>query len=394
MEKINSIIEIAELIARDISGQLNDLEHETLEKWINYSEHNEQLYQQIKDCDNLALRNLIYDNVNIPGGWTNLTEKLAEKPLRRMLPQFFKYAAAILLPVLLGVSTYWLLNEKSPQTVQPIAEIVPGTRNAVLVLASGKSVNLSNGSTQKLIEKDGSLIQNYKKELNYTQNIAQNPKKSIYNTLIVPQGGEYTLVLSDGTRVFVNSMSKLVFPVAFVSNKREITLEGEACFEVAQDKSKPFIVTIKGMQIEVLGTTFNVKAYPTDDQSFTTLVEGKIKLNSGTSASDIRILEPDQQAIYNPTTAAMVIQKVDANQFMQWTKGKYVFTNQPLDEIMNTLSRWYDFKYQFEDASIRKIKFEGGLNKYENLDPILEIIKKTGKVNVTVKGKEVLFSRK
>ena len=170
--------------------------------------------------------------------------------------------------------------------------------------------------------------------MNYAENVAQNPKKPIYNTLIVPQGGEYTLVLSDGTRVFVNSMSKLVFPVSFVSNKREITLEGEACFEVVKDSSKPFIVTIKGMQIEVLGTTFNVKAYPTDDQSFTTLVEGKIKLNAGTRASDIRVLEPDQQAVYNPTTAAMVVQKVDAKQFMQWTRGKYIFTNQPLDEIM------------------------------------------------------------
>jgi ferric-dicitrate binding protein FerR (iron transport regulator) len=152
-------------------------------------------------------------------------------------------------------------------------------------------------------------------------------------------------------------------------------------------------VRIKGLQVEVLGTSFNVKAYPDDKQSFTTLVEGKVKLNSVLQTSVVQILEPDQQAVFDPSTSAIFAQKVDARQFIQWITGKYTFTNQPLDEMMKTLARWYDFNYQFEEASLKNIRFEGGLNKYQSIDPILEIINKTGKVKVSVKGKEVLFSK-
>jgi ferric-dicitrate binding protein FerR (iron transport regulator) len=277
--------------------------------------------------------------------------------------------------------------------VQPIAGILPGTTQAVLILANGENVNLSNDSTIDVIEKDGTVIRKSNKELNYAEQVSKNPQKPLLNTLIVPKGGEYSLVLSDGTRVIVNSMTKLVYPVSFTGDKREITLEGEAYFEVFKDKSKPFIVNIKGLQVEVLGTSFNVKAYPDDKQSFTTLVEGKVKLNSVLQTSVVQILEPDQQAVFDPSTSAIFARKVDARQFIQWTTGKYTFTNQPLDEMMKTLARWYDFNYQFEEASLKNIRFEGGLNKYQSIDPILEIINKTGKVKVSVKGKEVLFSK-
>jgi ferric-dicitrate binding protein FerR (iron transport regulator) len=210
---------------------------------------------------------------------------------------------------------------------------------------------------------------------------------------MVPRGGEFNLVLSDGTRVFVNSMSKLEFPVNFTGNKREISLEGEAYFEVAKDKTRPFIVKIKGVQVEVLGTTFNIKAYPEDHQSFTTLVEGKVKLCSGNQSDNDYFLMPDQQAVYDPSSKGVVINKVDAGKIVQWTTGRYYFSDQPLDEIMKTLSRWYDFNYKFEDQAIKNVKFEGGLNKYGSIYPILDIINETGKVKVTVKNKDVIFSK-
>ena len=393
MEKINSIIEIAALIARDISEQLSQPEKERLEKWIGSSDQNRQLYEKIADKKNLAERNSIYESIDQQQAWNKVSVLLIPKQKGRVFPLLYRYAAAILIPVLLGISVYWYLNEKPGKMAQPIAGIVPGTSHAVLVLANGKNVNLSNDSTKDVVENDGTVIRKSNKELNYSEQVSGNSQKPLLNTLFVPKGGEYSLILSDGTRVFVNSMTKLVYPVSFTGNKREITLEGEAYFEVSKDKSRPFIVNIKGLHIEVLGTSFNIKAYPDENQSFTTLVEGKVKLNSGTQTSALKFLEPNQQAVYDPLTSDLTVHKVDAKQFMQWTVGKYIFSNQPLGDMMKTLSRWYDFSYQFEEASLKNIRFEGGLNKYENIDPILEIIKKTGKVKVTVIGREVLFSK-
>jgi ferric-dicitrate binding protein FerR (iron transport regulator) len=394
MEKINSIIEISELIARDIGGQLSQQEKEHLKKWIGSSEQNRKLYEKIVDGKNLAERNIVYESIDAEKAWKKVSLVFTpQQQRRRIVPILFRYAAAILILVFLGVTSYWLINEKQQKMVQPIAGILPGTTQAVLILANGENVNLSNDSTIDVIEKDGTVIRKSNKELNYAEQVSKNPQKPLLNTLIVPKGGEYSLVLSDGTRVIVNSMTKLVYPVSFTGDKREITLEGEAYFEVFKDKSKPFIVNIKGLQVEVLGTSFNVKAYPDDKQSFTTLVEGKVKLNSVLQTSVVQILEPDQQAVFDPSTSAIFARMVDARQFIQWTTGKYTFTNQPLDEMMKTLARWYDFNYQFEEASLKNIRFEGGLNKYQSIDPILEIINKTGKVKVSVKGKEVVFSK-
>lgn len=393
MEKIYSIIEMSELIARDMSGQLSQQEKESLEKWLNSSKRNQQLYQRIIDRGNLSARNSLYENIDTPEAWTKISERLVARQRNRVLPILFRYAAAILIPVLMGITTYWYLNEKPQKITQPIAEIKLGTSNVILVMANGENVNLAKDAEKDLVETDGTVIRNTNDELSYRGQSPQKTKKTLLNTLIVPRGAAYNLILSDGTRVFVNSMSKLVFPVNFKGDKREILLEGEAYFEVAKDKSKPFIVSIKGMKVEVLGTSFNIKAYPNDNQSFTTLVEGKVKLNSDLQSANLSFLEPNQQAVYDLSTTEISIQKVDAKEFTQWMSGKYSFTNLPLDEIMKTLSRWYDFTYQYSDESLKNIRFEGGLNKYESIDPIIDIIKKTGKVQVSIKGKEILFSK-
>lgn len=393
MKKIDILIAISELIAREINGQLNQQEKLSLEKWINSSERNQKLYLKITDSDNLATRNSLYESVDIDRAWNSVLNDLVSQRRNRIMSQLIRYAAAILIPLLLGITSYLYLNDKLLKNSITATEIVPGSSTAILVMADGKNVNLVKSAKQNLVENDGTIIKNANSELSYAGQHSLNSKKTLLNTLVVPQGGEYTLILSDGTRVFVNSKSKLVFPVSFKGNKREIALEGEAYFEVTKDKSKPFIVTINGLQVEVLGTSFNIKAYPDDIQSFTTLVEGKVKINAEFRSSHNSFLEPNQQAVYDPLKKEIAIQTVDAKKVVQWISGKYFFTNQPLDEIIKTLSRWYDFTYKFEDESLRNVRFEGGLNKYEKIDPILDIINKTGKVKVSVKGKEVLFSK-
>ncbi len=394
MEKFKSVIEISELIARDISGQLGPQEKILLKEWLNSSEGNQKLYRKILDKENFRERNNIYESVDVKRAWSGVKGNLEIQGKKRVLTVLLRYAAAILVPLLFGITAYWYLNDQPQKSTQSIVEIEPGSSNAVLVMANGENVNLTDTSKRKLVEHDGTIIQNNNEELTYAGTNANKTKETLLNTLVVPHGGEYRLILSDGTRVSLNSMSKLVFPTRFSGSKREVTLEeGEAYIEVTKDKSKPFIVTYKGMQIEVLGTTFNIKAYPDDHQVFTTLVEGRVKINFINQLAKNCFLEPDQQAAFDPSDGGIVVRKVDAKQIVQWTKGKYSFTDQPLDEIMKTLSRWYDFNYQYEDEALKRIRFEGGLDKYESIGPILDIIARTGKVKVSVKGKEVMFTR-
>ena len=293
---------------------------------------------------------------------------------------------------MIAISSYWYLNRHPAEVTRPVAGISPGNKSAILVLGNGENVNLASNANKKILEKDGTVIDNSHTGLNYAGQSSVIVKETPLNTLIVPCGGEYNLVLSDGSKVFLNSMSKLIFPIRFTGENREVALEGEAFFEVAKDKFKPFIVSIRGMKVEVLGTSFNIKSYADDSQSFTTLVEGKVKVSSGNQLADVNYLQPNQQAVYDASKSAIVIQEVDASQMVQWTKGRYTFTNQSLDEIMKTLARWYDFSYKFEDESLKSIRFEGGLNKYERIDPILDILGRTGKVKVSVKDKEIIFS--
>lgn len=394
MEKVKSIFEISELIARDINGLLTQSEKEMLSEWLKKSDRNQKIYHQIINGNNLSERNRLYESVDVNQGWYKVSKSLNFDRKIRLIRLIVKYAAAILLPVLLGVTAHWYLNDQSKTVNQAIVEIKPGSKNAVLVMADGKSVDLAIVAEQSLVEHDGTVIKNTKDELNYKSRDLKNNKSVLYNTLIVPQGGEYNLILSDGSRIMVNSMSKLIFPVQFTGNIREVRLEeGEAYFEIAKNKSKPFIVSVKGVKVEVLGTSFNIKAYSNDNNFYTTLVEGKVKFQTGDQTVNQYYLEPDQQAVYSPLSDEVTIRKVDASQFVQWTIGRYSFTNESLDEIMKMLSRWYDFNYQYEDETLKQIRFEGGLNKYESIDPILDIISKTGKVHVKVQGKEIIFSR-
>ena len=396
MEKINSIFDIAELIARDIGGLLDENERMYLQKWLDHSAENREVYNKILDCKNLADRNLLYESINTIQAWNKVFDLLELKPKAKRVVwlQVLKYAAAILLPVLLILTGYWAFRNHPEEITFPVVQIHAGSSNAVLILDNGKSIELSKDTVKSLVEKDGTIIKNSNSELSYANSDLPNSSRNLQHTLIVPRGGEYTLSLSDGSKLIVNSMSKLIFPVKFTGNKREITLvEGEAYFEVAKDKSRPFIVSVKGAKVEVLGTSFDIKAYSDDNYSYTTLVEGKVKHSLCNKPSVVNFLVPDQQAVFNVASSEVAIQKVDAKQLVQWTVGMYSFSNQTLDEIMKTLSRWYDFEYTFDDESLKTVRFEGGLNKYESIEPILDIISKTGKVQVKVKGKEIIFSK-
>lgn len=396
-ENTEAVFDISEIIARKLGGEeLTDEEGKKLGDWIFSSVRNRSLYNRIKDSRNFDQRNELIRQINTEGAWFRYKQKINIGPDRKRHIQWWPYAAAIFIAVLM-ISTFYVIRQKEKVEPVQIAEeqIVPGSKSAILVLGSGKSINLDKSDSLDIKEEDGTRIVKDDQLLSYHQMTDEADVKVPSNTLIVPRGGEYNLVLSDSTKVYLNSMSKLVYSASFSKGPREVFLEGEACFMVKKDVKKPFIVNMNGMRIEVLGTTFNVNAYQDQGKIVTTLVEGKVRLFAGAGQSREYILSPDDQAVFNASSGGKVqIRQVNASNYIRWIDGVYVFDQQSLGEIMQTLSRWYDFNYWFEQPDIEQLPFKGGLNKYESIDPILEIIESTGKVKATIKGKNILFSKK
>ena len=205
------------------------------------------------------------------------------------------------------------------------------------------------------------------------------------------QVGEYTLVLNDGTKVHLNSMSSLRFPLAFEAGKREVELAGEAYFEVAEDAAHPFMVETAGVKIKVLGNGFNVMAYPGDAESAVTLVHGKVGIQTDRQQL---VLQPDEQYVYQSETHRGTVRKVDVTQYISWKEGILNFDKMPLDELARKLSRWYDVEFFFTSEQLKQLKFSGAFKKYNDLHYVLNIIEELTDVQFAVNNRTVIVNKK
>ena len=258
--------------------------------------------------------------------------------------------------------------------------ITPGSTKAVLLLSDGSSVDLTNGNTENIDEYNGTKISKSNNKLLYTQSEPKDGELiEKYNTIKVPRGGEYQLVLSDGTKVWLNSETELYYPVQFIRNTREIKLSGEAYFEVAKNTGKPFIVSFEDEKIEVLGTSFNVKCYADEINYQTTLVEGKVKYQN---PSNELILSPNKQVEFNKQTKNLELKQVNSYDYIAWINGRFIFTNQRLETIFTSLSRWYNVEIIYQNENVKDIRFTGKLKRYDRIEQILEILEATKKIEI------------
>ena len=308
---------------------------------------------------------------------SRIFQKQSKKQKIRYI-NFYKYAAAAILTIGLGyMLTNNLFNKPSVETPTTVSKIIePGTDKAILTLEDGTELTLEKG-------------QNFK-----TQNANSNGEAIVYkstkikseeiqyNYLTIPRGGQYRLVLSDKTKVWLNSETKLKYPVTFIRGKTRIVelVYGEAYFDVSpssENKSAKFQVLNQSQLIEVLGTEFNLKAYKDDDNVYTTLVEGKIAINLNNGKK--QDLSPDQQAKWNPNTNSLSLEKnVNVYNEISWKYGVFNFNGKPLKEIMKTISRWYDVEIVFLSKKVEETEFVGVIRKNRSLEDILINIKNFG----------------
>lgn len=278
--------------------------------------------------------------------------------------------------------------EPEQQAELPLAEVrnevvMPGSTKATLRLAGGETVDI-RGDSMQIAGKGESHIHYAGGKLTYAKK--EKAAKLVYNELEVPVAGECSLVLDDGTQVWVNADSRLKYPVQFVGEERKVFLEGEAYFIVAKD-SLPFVVSTSRGDIRVLGTTFNVKSYDEEIAMQATLVEGKVLVAQGQKEME---LAPGEQGTVKDA-GIMAKRAVDVDEFVGWRKGIYVFKKQPLEDIMRDLSRWYGVSVFFQNEGLKQVSFTGNLKRYDNINEFLDVLQRTGDVKYRINNNTVII---
>ncbi|MCB6972652.1 MULTISPECIES: FecR family protein [Butyricimonas] len=303
----------------------------------------------------------------------------------------FRYAAVGIILIACGLF-FWLNQSHEEEPKQPVFayQIEAGTTGARLTLADGKTVDIVKDQTFMMKETDGTLIVTDSTGIDYVAHDVKD-EEEIRNTISTLTGMEYTLTLSDGTKVYLNAESELSFPVSFKGGQRMVELSGEAYFEVAKDAKHPFVIKTRDLSVKVLGTSFNLRAYDDEKSVTTTLAEGKVQVFDGRQFEDI---VPGEQVIYEKGAKTMVINKVDVGRYIAWREGKFIFRNERLEDIMSYLAKWYDVKYQFMDEEAKNIRIGAKLNRYDNMNPIIDMLQMNSSMSISLRDGVYYISSK
>lgn len=386
---MTNLFHVARLIARHLSGKTDETEEAELTRWRNESAGNERLFQEICQEGNMTRNILKRQDFSTEAGWIGVQRKIRRQCARHRMLNVCKYAAAIILPAAAAISIFVVhmnkVNETRYLEARSMEQIMPGGNKATLTLDNGETFDLKSSCGTELKEKDGTVIQVDSAALHYAGGEGRLSGRLAYNKVSVPQGGEYRLTLSDGSKLYLNSLSSVRFPARFAKDVRMVELEGEAYFEVSRT-GQPFMVKTKGMTVEVLGTSFNISAYE-DEDCRTTLVSGSVRVR--TEKGEAIVLKPSEQATVTRHGDGIEVRNVDTSFYTSWINGKINFRDQRLEDIMKTLGRWYDMDVIYADKAAKDMRFGCYVNRYDNITPLVELLEQTGRVSVDVKGKTV-----
>ena len=378
---------IIQLIQLYLVGDLSGEEKVKLEEWVTQDPSREKLFKEICNEKSVASDFGIYEKVNKDSAWEKVILKgnIKQKNNARRLG-WYKFVAAVMIPLMVVAVGYFIRETK--QGIEPkdteFASIEPGKSKAILRLADNRVIEITREQETRFDVAEGIAVTNNSLGMVYPEQVATG--KTEYNVLEVPRGGEYTVTLSDGTVVYLNSGSELRYPVAFGAERRDVFLSGEGYFEVAKDAERPFFVNADKLKIRVYGTSFNVNTYNIANVE-TVLVEGKIGIQGNNAEYTVK---PGQLALYNREKGTMEIRDVDVRPYVAWKEHEFMFDNESLEEIMNTLSLWYDVDVFFQTASLKQLHFTGHLGRYEEVSHILDAISGVTQVKFSVKGRTII----
>ena len=379
-----------ELLKKYLDGKATFEEKALIEKWYSLEENAEN----IKDgLDLVNVKESLYQRIVAELDKEKLNEKAIVVPMYKKF--FFRVAATII--ILLSAGVFFLYNKKQQsevaqtETANPLKnDVAPGGDKAVLTLADGSQIildnakngNLANQGDIKVIKLDGQLAYNG----------SNQSTEVLYNTISTPKGGQYQLVLADGSKVWLNAASSLRFPASFIGKERKVELTGEGYFEVAKDADMPFkVVMNNGMEVEVLGTHFNVMGYDDEGMVKTTLVEGKVKVIKG--SNHIMLLPNQQGSLLRENDNLKIDWNADVNKAISWKNGLFDFDNDAITDIMRQLARWYDVEIQYSGNIVAQF-YTGSIRRQVNISQVLFMLEQAGGVQIKIEGKKIIVKTK
>ncbi|MGN0004293.1 MAG: FecR family protein [Sphingobacterium composti] len=390
--------------------RLNQLLHKYHQNKLSEVEKSE-LFDFLQDEDALELLNTSWNDgfvsssssINIDED--SLFDKIIQNPRldfknqRSNIPKIKQYQLAIaasIISILVTAISVWLYRNQNnvleDLVVGQMAKIVPGGKLARMQFEDGTFVAFDNIQRDTILEDKGVRI-NVSSDGAISYEIINKSKELNYTTVYTPRGGEYSLTLSDGSQVWLNSESKIKYPLEFNKDYREVEIEGEAYFDVVSKtngtKKVPFRVQTNSQVIEVLGTQFNVNAY--SNNIYTTLIEGSVAVSNNLSKEKL-VLLPSQQCVYSSNDGNMKKSDVDPYYFVAWRSGKFAFRSATIHQVMEDLARWYDVEVTYQ-GDFRNITYSGSISKLENFDEVLKLIELTNKFKFKIEGRRVTVTK-
>ncbi|MEO8820118.1 MAG: FecR domain-containing protein [Ginsengibacter sp.] len=327
--------------------------------------------------------------------WQSIISKTENGRIVKMKSRKWWMVAASVLIIIIGALTFSYLNKNENKKNQDIAgnskpknDIAPGGNKAVLTLANGNTIVLDSaqngtlsqqGNAKVVKQVNGQLI--YQKDENIHSDTVQ------YNTITTPRGGQYQLVLEDGSKVWLNAASSIRFPTAFTGKERDVQITGEAYFEVVHNAEMPFHVKVNDMEVTVLGTHFNISAYEDEGLIKTTLLEGSVKVSN--KDKSVMIVPGEQAQIAENTNQINIKKQVDLEEVVAWKNGKFIFHDADIQAIMRQLERWYNITVSY-GPNLSNEEFEGVISRNVNLSQILSMLQKTSAVKFEVDGRRII----
>jgi ferric-dicitrate binding protein FerR (iron transport regulator) len=396
MDEKKTLFRLAAALAALFTGSRTSEDEEIIKQWTGEDERRHALVARLADKKRFeenreALRQFPADKAwekvkrHVTGGRYRLARRW----------HVARHAAAVAL-LLAGATGIYLLSRESGKERPPVTGIArvtgspfftSGTTGALLTLGDGREVNINKATTLRVTEEDGTTIVVDSSGVDYVSPVDER-EETVYNVVRTPTGMEFPVVLSDGTRVHLNAESRLRFPARFTGETREVELEGEAFFTVAPDARRPFVARAGAIEVRVLGTSFNLRAYESEQAIATTLVEGSVALARGDRQWT---LVPGEQARYHAATGECEIREVDVDLYTAWPAGKFIFKNERLEEILSYLSRWYGFEYEFIDDEARDVQVGASLDRYKDMEPIIRILRESRLARVMVVENKLLI---
>lgn len=372
---------IPKLLSKKLADISDTKEEKAFDDWLSSSQKNKDIWTFLEDMNNYRNFCREEEKIDHKERYNDFLKERKKIKIKRLSIRA-AIAASIITPIILV-----LLFQQNPISKEmPVignTTITHGSKKAILMLADGQQINLDKTSRGINLDINGTKIKSKGDTITY-QNLSGTNKLE-YNTLKVPRGGEFFLILSDGTKVWLNSESELKYPTQFSTKERKVFLKGEAYFKVKKNKSKTFYVNTQEQNLAVLGTEFNINSYH-KDEIYTTLVEGSIKLSYNRQEV---ILEPNEQSFIENNE--LKTRTVNTKEYTAWKDGRFIFKDKKLEDIMEILSRWYNIEVFFQNSKCREIPFTGNLERFDRIENLLERIEILEKVKFRIKNNAIII---